>query len=309
MDRSESATSEGDIPPTRKSTRESRRMALLKRTGLFGGDTRGAVVSRAVSVEDLLCAYGLVHDAFVEKGFIRPHPSGTRMRVFEALGSTATFVAKANGGVVGVGSLVADSEDLGLPSDEAFGDEIDALRRQGRRVCEATNEAVATDFRKTAVPTELMRCLYAHASSVGCADLITTVSPGHARFYGLLGFERISEVRSYSREIHDPVVVVRMNFDTIQPRAEKVDQNELADDCFLKSYYLDDNSYHRYVKTWSILAERTFADPQLLQELFVVRSPLLAECSQRELDAVRRRWGQDVFAAVWQAPHRVAPGH
>ena len=273
-------------------------MALLKRTGLFGGDLCGAVISRAVTVADMVGAYSLVHDAFVDQSYIRPQPCGMRLRVFEALQSTATFVAKMDGRVVGVGSLVEDSEDLGLPSDEAFRQEIDALRRLGRRICEATNEAVAGDFRRTSVPTELMRCLYAHAIAAGCDDLITTVSPGHARFYGLLGFETISEVRSYSSTIHDPVVVVRMDFSTIQPRAEKVDQNEIADDQFLKSYYLDDNVYHKHVNGWSILAERTFADPLLLQDLFVIRSRLLAECSREELEAIRQRWGAEVFQQV-----------
>jgi hypothetical protein len=61
---------------SQEKARESRRMALLRRAGLFGTDTKGAVIRRAISVEDLAAAYRLVHDAFVEKGYIPPQPTG-----------------------------------------------------------------------------------------------------------------------------------------------------------------------------------------------------------------------------------------
>ena len=193
----------------------SRRLALLRKAGLFGGDAGGAQAVRATSVEDLLTAYRLVHDAFVEKGYIHRQASGLRMRTFEALPTTATFVAKADGKVVGVQSLAMDDPQLGLPSDQAFQADLDALRGKGRVLCEATNEAVDPDWRRTSVPTELMRCCFAHALAKGCTDLITTVSPGHVRFYELLGFEQVSEVRSYSAKIEDPVAVVRFDLSAL----------------------------------------------------------------------------------------------
>ncbi|MCD4699863.1 MAG: hypothetical protein K8R91_04750, partial [Phycisphaerae bacterium] len=91
-----------------KTKRESRRMALLKRTGLFGTDTTGADITRASSLEDLRDAYSLVHDVFIEQGYINHLPGGMRIRPFEALSKTATFVAKVEGRVVGVQSLVVD---------------------------------------------------------------------------------------------------------------------------------------------------------------------------------------------------------
>lgn len=283
--------------PTEPS-RQSRRMALLKRAGLFGGSTFGAVVSRATSVEDLVDGYRLVHDVFVERGYIRPQPFGVRMRAYEALASTATFVAKAADRVVGVQSLVADGCDLGLPSEGAFRAEIGSLRGQGRRICEATSEAVASSFRKTGVPTELMRCCFAQARAVGCDELVVTVSPGHARFYGLLGFEQISPMRSYSREIEDPVVLIRLNFQSVDERSARVRDGDADDDAFFKRYYIDDNPYHRHVEAWRILAERTFLDPVLLRELFVNRSDLLSRCSPGELKAIAENWGEEVFARV-----------
>ncbi len=281
-----------------KPERESRRMALLKRTGLFSGKDAGTDIKRATSVEDLQEAYRLVHDVFVEQGYIHPVPSGLRIRPYEALPDTATFVAEAEGRIVGVQSLVVDSEDMGLPSDEAFRDVIDILRAEDRLVCEATNEAVDTAYRKTSVATELMRCCFAHALGAGYTDLIATVSPGHAKFYGLLGFEQIGEVRSYSEEIEDSVVVVRFDLSALSKVLEDIIEGQDEADLFLKRYFVDDNPYHRYVKTWRILSDRFFADTTLLTELFVHSSGLLGRCSEGELEAIRRQWGEKLFAEV-----------
>lgn len=281
-----------------KAPRESRRMALLKRTGLFGADTTGADIKRADSLEELRDAYCLVHEVFTEQGYIDHLPGGMRIRPYEALPKTATFVAKVEGRVIGVQSLVVDSGDLGLPSDRSFKDEIDSLREKGRLICEATNEAVDAEYRKTPIMTELMRCCFAHARTVGCDELIVAVSPGHAKFYGLLGFEQIGDVRSYSEEIEDPVVLVRLDFDTLARRATLAETGDREDDAFFKSYYIDDNPYHKYIKTWQILSDRFFADPTLLLELFVHRSSLLERCSRGELEAIRRQWGDKLFTDV-----------
>jgi GNAT superfamily N-acetyltransferase len=277
--------------------RESRRLALLKRMGLFS-DKISVRITRAMSVESLCEAYRLVHDVFVEEKYILPQRGGLRVRPFEALPDTATFVAELDGQVVGVQSLVVDSPELGLPSDEAFKEELDALRGPGRVLCEASNEAVVEAFRRTPVSTELMRCLFAQAMAVGCNELITTVSPGHAKFYELLGFEKISGVRSYSQELEDPVVVMRMCMDGLASRVANIRDENGDDEAFLKRYYLDENPYHQFVGPWSAMAQKAFLDPQDLYYLFVDRSGLLGECTPTQIEGIRRGWGDEVFFQV-----------
>ena len=290
---------------SQQKARESRRMALLRRAGLFGTDTKGAVIRRAISVEDLAAAYRLVHDAFVERGYIPPQPTGLRLRVTEALPQTATFIAEVGPEVVGVQSIAVDSDEFGLPSDGAFRNEIDSLRIGGRRVCEATNQAIGVDYRKTAVPTELMRCMFAHALAIGCDELITTVSPGHARFFGLLGFEQISPVRSYSTEYDDPVVVMRVNVYDLVERAARAQEDQDDGALFVRSRCLEDNPYRGQVNDWAAGAAKTFADPAALHSLFVDQGNLLGSCSAEELAAICRLWGHEVFDQVCGAEQMV----
>jgi hypothetical protein len=275
-----------------------RRVALLRRAGLFDPDTQGATITRATTLEDLTSAYRLVHDVFVRQGYIHPDETGIRIRVFEAMPETATFIAKADGQVVGVTSVIMDSPELGLPTDKAFAAELDALRAQGRRICEGTNWLVADSHRNSAVMAELMRCSFAHALAVGCTDFIGTVSPGHAQFYVVLGFEQISEVRSYSREIDDPVVVVRFDLTGLSEVLAAIDEGGDEAEAFLKKYYVDDNPYQDSVRAWEGQSQALFRDPAALRELFVNRGNLLGRCSVDQLDAIRQRWGQRMFAEV-----------
>ena len=291
----------GSEVDTRRANRRiallKRRVAILERMGLLGDGLPGVAFARATSIEDLDGAYRLVHDAFVEEGYMHPNPTGLRMRVYEALPETATFVARYNGEVIGVSGLVTDSADLGLPSDHVFGREIDALRGRGRVVCEITDQAVSLAWRRTTVAVELMQCMYAHAMAFGCTDLVFAVSPGHAKFYEFIGFTRVGEVRSYSKHIDDPVVLVHGS--NVCHRFDGVAADDDDTEGFLRKYYVDENRYRQYVRTWQVLAERLFADPTVLFELFVARSGLLETCRMSELDAIRGRWGADVFDQVW----------
>lgn len=298
------AGGKGGNDPTRiagqsdNTKRVSRRMALLRKAGLFQDLPPEVTVTRATDVDTLREAYHLVHEIFIEQGYIRPFPGNLRIRPFEALPDTATFVARTNGRIVSVQSLIPDNRRLGVPSDRAFGPELEKLRAEGRRFCEAANEAVAGEYRKTAIPTELMRCCFAHAMSTGCSDVVTAVSPGHAKFYGFMGFETITPVRSFSEMLEDPVVVVRFNFDTVRGRVAQANTQDTEDEAVFVDYYHDGNPYMGRVGPWSVLAERLFKDSISLRMLFDDQSNLLSRCNLNELRAIGEAWGERTFVEV-----------
>lgn len=291
--------------PKSNSRRANRRVALLRRMGLFGDGLREVAFIRAMSMADLVGAYSLVHDTFVEEGYIPPNSAGLRLRTYEALPETATFIARHNGQVIGVSALITDSRDLGLPSDRVYGAQIDTLRGPRRIICEITDQAVSADWRGTAVATELMRCLFAHALAIGCTDFVCAVNPGHAKFYELLGFRRLGNVKSYSDAADDPVLLMHMA--DLAHRFDGVVSSDTDAEGFMRKYYLDENSFRRHVESWDLIAERLFLDPPSLRELFLTRSGLLERCSQSELEAIRRRWGVDVFDSVCTATALAAP--
>ena len=277
---------------------KSRRMKLLERMGCFGPLPPGVSIYRATTLDDLCDAYRLVHDSFVKEGYILPQPSGVRIRMFETLPETATFIAKEGENFVGATTVITDSPDLGLPSDKAFRKEIDQLRHMGRKVCEGTNWVITPEYRRTPVMTELMRCCFAHAIENGCTDLLADVSPSHQAFYELMAFELIGSLRNSSPDVEDPVVLVNL---PITEAVENVADLGIEDDFDLaqvKVFYLDTNQYRDKVEQWATKAESAFRDSAFLRELFVEQSDFLDNCSQENLDIISQRWGEETFMDV-----------
>ena len=66
-----------------EANRSRRKLAILKRSGLFGHETQGAIIERACSLADLREAYGLVHEVYAETGYICPEPSRLRIHFRE----------------------------------------------------------------------------------------------------------------------------------------------------------------------------------------------------------------------------------
>lgn len=288
-------TSQSECARTRlrkSSDREQRRMALLRNLGLLGGNTHGAEILRASELEDVLASWRLTHDRFVEKGYIRPCPSGVRVRPYEALPKTATFIAKADGRIVGVTAVVIDSQEVGVPSDKAFDVEINGLRRQGRKVCEGTNWVVKKEYERSGVLGELMRASLAYAMSEGCDDFLGSVSPAHGKFYKALVFDEIGGVRSYSDTVEDPVVLMGLDVRDIRERIKGSNEEFLAD------YWIDGNPYHACIGSWTDQAETAFKDPEYLRELFIYRTGFLASLDRHQVHGVRIHWGVGLFDQV-----------
>ncbi len=274
--------------------RSRRKLAMLKRSGLFGNETQGATIERACSLADLREAYALVHEVYAETGYIRPEPSRLRMRMFETSPEMATFVAKVEGRVVGVLSIVGDSAELGLPSDTVFKTELDSLRYNGSRLCEVTNQAVADKFRKSAVATELMRCAMAHTTIAGYDENVAAVSPSHSGFYRLLNFRQIGTERSYSTRINDPVVALSMDVNQYRRTPDGLDEAEL----FMHHFLAAGNHYLKDAGRWAIEAQQCFLKRDLLRRLFITETSFITSCSGRELEVLERQWGHRLFATV-----------
>jgi len=284
----------GKSPETEGGAGAERKLELLKRVGLFTDDLKGATIRRACTAEDLLRAYRLVHRVFLGTGYLQPEPSGLRLRIFETTSETATFIAENRGEVVGVLSVVADSPDLGLPSDAAFEPELDARRKGGRRLCELTNQAVAEAYRKSGVPTELMRCAVAHMLQAGFHEGVASVSPSHHGFYELMGFHRFGSERSYSLKLHDPVIALRIELGRFRREPDGLDGAAR----FIHDYATRLNPYLGQVGDWGQVARRQFLNADLLEQLFIHDRNFLAECSPAELLILQRRWGLEMFHVV-----------
>ncbi|HOX05778.1 MAG TPA: hypothetical protein PK280_05205 [Planctomycetota bacterium] len=145
-------------------------------------------------------AWGLVYRAYLQKGYMAPSDSRMRILPQDALPGTTTFVAReADGSAAATLTMVPDSP-MGLPMDDLYRRELDALRAAGRRPCEIAKLVACVEERQgMEMLLHLFKLAYLSARRLdGCTDFVITVNPRHEKYYRrLLLFEPIGETRAY----------------------------------------------------------------------------------------------------------------
>jgi GNAT superfamily N-acetyltransferase len=151
------------------------------------------VLNIAETREELEACFSLLHDAYVESGFMKPDPSGMRVTIYHALPTTTTLCAKWDGEVVGTISLIRESA-FGFPLQKIF--DLSGVRQKEGNLTEVSALAVHPRFRKTggAILFPLMKFMYEYATQYfDTRHLLIAVNPNRIEMYeSLLFFERLT---------------------------------------------------------------------------------------------------------------------
>jgi len=229
---------------------DDRRLRRLMAAGLFGSLPAGVWVQRATTTADVLACYRLRHDVHVEAGYHRRQPGGVRITVHDALPLRIVLAAMAGRKVVGVQVLVVDTPDAALPADARFAAELRYVRRRGRLLAEAAGQAVAVDYRKTAVPTALQQALFAYAVRSRVTDLLTVVGPRHVPFYELLGFRQAGPPREWTTKAGGPVVLVHLDVTAFLAAARGRGPDEPDSRAYILGYFARANPHLEGFRQW-----------------------------------------------------------
>ena len=150
------------------------------------------VLKIAETREELQACFGLLHDAYVDAGFMQPDPSGMRVTLYHALPTTTTLCAKIDGQVVGTISLIRESV-FGFPLQAIF--DLNKVREVGGNIAEVSALAVHPDFRKTggAILFPLMKFMFTYcATYFDTRHIVIAVNPNRIEMYeSLLFFQRL----------------------------------------------------------------------------------------------------------------------
>lgn len=190
--------------------RPKRRMPRLARAALSGlpRETRFALYRRMVDCnpapdprltlgiastqQELEGCFGLLHEAYVASGFMKPDPSGLRVTPYHALPTTTTLFAKFDEQIVGTLSIIREGV-FGFPMQSAF--DLTAVRAQPGRIAEISALAVHADFRDTGgtILFPLMKFMYEYCTAYfDTRHLVIAVNPKHIEMYeSLLFFQRL----------------------------------------------------------------------------------------------------------------------
>ncbi|HEX6654976.1 MAG TPA: GNAT family N-acetyltransferase, partial [Candidatus Limnocylindria bacterium] len=176
----------------------------------------------AESPGELSAACALVHDAYVDQGLMRPHPSGLRRHPYQALPTTSTLVAWWGRRIVGTLTMIRDNPQ-GLPMESTF--EVGAVRRRGP-LAEISSLAVHRRFRSRdhRVLFSLITGLVAHAREVGVDYFVFAVHPNHAALYRAAVMAEplgAQGVRAYAAAEGAPAVALFMDVNRYAPGGDR----------------------------------------------------------------------------------------
>ncbi len=138
-------------------------------------------------------ARALVRRKYLAEGYAATDDSIAR---YLLLPSATTFGLFHDDTLYGTISLVLDNQD-GLPMDALYAPELAPWRAEGKRLAEVIQFAVE----RTGSPFEaapLFAAILARAVEEQLDYLCISVNPKHDRFYALLGFKQIGEMKHYA---------------------------------------------------------------------------------------------------------------
>ena len=152
-------------------------------------------------------ADALVQNRYARRGYLT---SATLVNA-----NVCTFTAYDEGRLAGTVSLRLDSNE-GLAADELYRAETDALRREGRRICEFIRLAVDTTRGSQPVLAGLFHTVFLFARKLRGFDFVVIeVNPRHVEFYRRgLGFDVIGAQRHNPR-VDAPAVLMGVSFRAI----------------------------------------------------------------------------------------------
>ena len=172
--------------------------------------TAEITVSLADSVADIDRALAVLHDGYVEAGYLTPRPSGRRMHPAYLNPGTIFVLAHMDGEVVGTCAIVADGP-FGLPSDRAFQEENDALRATASEGLYECGSLTVSRRHRRHTRRIVMR-MFATASRVARDEfpdstVVIAVTPENERFYRAIA---AAEPVAHSRPLYGaPATLMR----------------------------------------------------------------------------------------------------
>ncbi len=237
----------------------------------------------ARTIDELKAASHLVYREYLKRKYVKPHASQLKLSFYQALPTTATFIAvHRRAGIVAALTLIEDSP-CGLPMDEIYKTELDGLRRAKLHLAEAGLLALDGELfrrgtftmfhaKKLLLTLRLFKAMFDYLRSQTDVDeLVACFNPKHQILYDFLQLKALGGLKTYAGANGNPAVARHINISEIQRRG----QSHVA----YKFFFGRSNPPK---------PDKLVLSPADLRELFVVQSNILLSASPTERTHLRR---------------------
>lgn len=251
-------------------------------------------VKIAETPEEFEAAFRVLHDVYVQMGYMEPDCSGLRMLPHHALPETHVFLARDERAVLGTASLVLDSS-FGLPMDDLYRQDLEPLRAGNKKLAEVSSMAVREEYRRLVIDEEgrrrglfwlLHQAVLYWAQKRKVDHLCVTVNPKHVRFYQYLYFfDRVGEVKPYGTVKGAPAVALHLDLDALPSKLKTaVEDSEKACDLATFFYRFEHGFFNGEKRLPGM-------PPAIARELLVNRTGIFRGLSKDRADLLAGRLG------------------
>ena len=256
--------------------------------------------------EELEAAFQLLHDRYVQSGYMDPHPSGLRVTKYHSLPSTTTLIAKWDDQVVGTVSMVRRSS-FGVPLESIF--DISSILATGERVLEVSALAIRPDFsgKHGQILFPLIKFLIRYSLEYfGTKYFVIAVHPTWIDFYrAILLFQPLTKhnlVDTYSFVNGAPAVGGVLNLEQLKVDSIKVYAGEPPERHFHNYLWKMETPNFRFPdRTFRKISDPVLT-PNLLDYFFNQKTKTLSEMNEREISVLRELYKEESFRAVLPEP-------
>lgn len=192
-------------------------VSLLRRDR-FSPEAFHSVLAEGSSLETV---YRLRYQAYIEEGYIEPNLTGLFFDEFDQEPNSRSFLTYFDTELVGSirSCLYHPEHDLDIPAMEIFDRELRDNVGYDRPFVEANKFVVAPEFQRRAganARISIYKNIYLHAQEQGADRMVIAVRAEHKRFYRMLGFKAISDVKSYPHLNFKTVLLACLNMEEVR---------------------------------------------------------------------------------------------
>lgn len=203
----------------------------------------------ATTIDELEQAFRILHDAYVDQGYMTQSKSGLRFLKYFALPSTTTIIAKKGEEVIGTMSIIRRTR-MGLPMETIFN--LDQLTQLDSEVAEISSLAVAKKYRGKRGEVFLPLCRFLHqycAKLMKVRYMVIAVHPTMSDLYrALFGFQDLKNffvkkvdaseysIKKYSFANGNPAVPLILDLENLYSFLKNA-QNQKSNSETLFSYF------------------------------------------------------------------------
>lgn len=248
--------------------------------------------------EELEQAYYLVYKEYLKRGYLKENFIQMHFSIFNSLPQVTTFGAVAGSkDIIATATVIPDSP-LGLPMDELYNEELNALRKEKKKICEISMLASNTELFQNGISMMLnakkmffifflFKRIFDYVKEYLHLDFICiTINPKHRLTYEFLLFRDLGVLKTYAKVNGAPALGKYLNLNTAEEECKKRGKQGIY-----KMFFAQKSNHSAY-------SQKMIFTPEDLRYFFVEKTDIFKNAPPEHLEYIKACYPDYDFSEI-----------